>query len=247
MPASADRRPRDLAALDAAVVACRRCPRLIDWCTEVARTKRAAYADEDYWGGPVPGFGSAHPSIWIVGLAPAAHGANRTGRMFTGDRSGDWLYAALHRAGLSALPTSTSRDDGQCLDDVRITAAVHCAPPGNKPTTEEQRTCADWLVTEAGLVAASVRVVLPLGGIAWTAALGALRIAGWQVPRATFGHGSEAEALTPDGRPVTVLGCYHPSQQNTFTGRLTEPMLDDVLARARAAAGLGPYRADRPS
>lgn len=247
MPASADRRPRDLAQLDAAIVACRRCPRLIAWCTEVARTKRAAYADEDYWGGPVPGFGAADPSIWIIGLAPAAHGANRTGRMFTGDRSGDWLYAALHRAGLAAQPTSSHRDDGQRLEHVRITAAVHCAPPANKPTTEEQRTCATWLVAEAALVAPTVRVVMPLGGLAWAAALVALRSAGWEVPRARFGHGAEAEAFTPDGRPVLVVGSYHPSQQNTFTGRLTEPMLDEVLRRVRAAAGLAPYRADRPS
>ena len=195
----------------------------------------------------MPGFGAADPSVWIVGLAPGAHGANRTGRMFTGDRSGDWLYAALHRAELASLSTSTHRDDGQRLDHVRITAAVHCAPPGNKPTTEEQRTCATWLVAEVALVEPTVRVVMPLGGIAWTAALTALRSAGWEVPRARFGHGAEAEAVTPDGRPVLVIGSYHPSQQNTFTGRLTEPMLDGVLGRVRAAAGLAPYRARRPS
>ena len=228
----------DLRTLDAEVVACRRCPRLVAWCQEVAVTKRAAYADEEYWGRPVPGFGAARPRIWIVGLAPAAHGANRTGRMFTGDRSGDWLFAALHRAGLAAQPTSVSRDDGQRLTSVRITASVHCAPPGNKPSLVEQRACADWLVQEARIVARSVRVVLPLGGIAWQAALGALRSAGWQAPRARFGHGAEATALTPSGREVLVLGSYHPSQQNTFTGRLTEPMLDAVLARARSAAGL---------
>jgi uracil-DNA glycosylase family 4 len=231
--------PRTLAALDAAIVACRRCPRLVDWCRDVARTKRAAYADEEYWGRPVPGFGVARPRIWIVGLAPAAHGANRTGRMFTGDRSGDWLYAALHRAGLAASPVSVRAGDGQRLTGVRITAAVHCAPPANKPTVEEQRACAQWLVQEARIVTPSVRVVLPLGGIAWAAALGALREAGWQAPRARFGHGVEVMATTSSGREVLVVGSYHPSQQNTFTGRLTEPMLDEVLTRARAAAGPG--------
>ena len=230
--------PGTLSALDSAIVSCRRCPRLVDWCQQVARTKRAAYVDEEYWGRPVPGFGVARPRIWIVGLAPAAHGANRTGRMFTGDRSGDWLYAALHRAGLAASPVSVRRGDGQRLTGVRITAAVHCAPPANKPTSDEQRACGRWLVQEGRIVAPTVRVVLPLGGIAWAAATGALREAGWQVPRARFGHGAEAAGVTPSGREVLLLGSYHPSQQNTFTGRLTEAMLDDVLIRARTAAGL---------
>ena len=231
--------PTDLAALDAAIIACRRCPRLVAWREDVAIVKRAAYAGEDYWGRPVPGFGSAAPLVWIVGLAPAAHGANRTGRMFTGDRSGDWLFASLHRCGLALLPTSTERDDGQRLDHVRITAVVHCAPPDNKPTPEEKDACAGWLDAEVGLVAPTVRAVVALGGIAWTSTLRTLRSAGWDVERVPFGHGVEARAATPAGRPVTLLASYHPSQQNTFTRRLTEPMLDDVLDRARRAAILG--------
>jgi uracil-DNA glycosylase family 4 len=158
--------------------------------------------------------------------------------MFTGDRSGDWLYAALHRAGLASLPTSTSRDDGQQLSQVRITAAVHCAPPDNKPTTVEQRECAAWLDREVHLVESHVSAILALGGIAWTATVRALDRCGWVVPRVKFGHGAVAESVTPTGRPVRVIACYHPSQQNTFTGRLTEAMLDDVLATVREAAGL---------
>jgi uracil-DNA glycosylase len=228
--------PADLAELDEAIVACRRCPRLVQWCADVAREKRAAYREWSYWGGPVPGFGVAEPRVWIVGLAPAAHGANRTGRMFTGDRSGDWLYASLYRVGLAAQPTSTTRDDGQRLDQVRVTAAVHCAPPANKPTTEERRSCADWLDAEIRIIEPSVRVIVPLGGIAWTATRGALRSAGWLVPSTRFGHGARASATSPTGRTVTIIGSYHPSQQNTFTGRLTEAMLDDVLGRAAAEA-----------
>jgi uracil-DNA glycosylase family 4 len=223
--------PVDLAGLDARISECRRCPRLVEWCGRVAHEKRAAFRDEDYWGRPVPGFGD-DPRIWIVGLAPAAHGANRTGRMFTGDRSGDWLFASLNRVGLAALATSTSRDDGQSLRSVRITAAVHCAPPGNAPTTEERRECASWLGHELRIVEPVVRVTVALGGVAWSAVTGALRDAGWQVPRVRFGHGARAEATSPSGRPVTLLASYHPSQQNTFTGRLTEPMLDDVLRQA---------------
>ena len=230
--------PADLAALDAAICECRRCPRLVAWREQVAVTKRAAFADEDYWGRPVPGFGSTEPLIWVVGLAPGAHGANRTGRMFTGDRSGDWLYAGLHRVGLAAIATSTARQDGQRLDHVRITAAVHCAPPDNKPTTDERRECAGWLADELRLVEPSVLVVLALGGIAWGATLGVLRQSGWSVDRIPFGHGASTSARSPSGREVTLLASYHPSQQNTFTGRLTEPMLDEVLGQARDAAGL---------
>ncbi len=225
-----------LEELDREIVACRRCPRLVAWCEEVASVKRAAYQDDDYWGRPVPGMGH-DPRIWIVGLAPGAHGANRTGRMFTGDRSGDWLFAALHRAGLASLPTSTARADGQRLSGVRITAAVHCAPPANKPTTEERAECAHWLREELSIVESRLHVILPLGGIAWAAATSILRQAGWRVPTVRFGHGAEAEAEAPSGRRVAVLGSYHPSQQNTFTGRLTEAMLDDVLGRARQLAG----------
>lgn len=232
---------RTLAQLDRAVIECRRCPRLIAWCQEVAEVKRAAYRDDDYWGGPVPGLGR-DPRIWIVGLAPAAHGANRTGRMFTGDRSGDWLFASLHRVGLAAQPESHHRGDGQELLGVRITAAVHCAPPANKPTTEERQACGSWLQEELRIIEPRVQVIVPLGGIAWTAIGSVLRQAAWSIPATRFGHGAEAVAQTPSGRPVTVLGSYHPSQQNTFTGRLTEPMLDDVLGRARDLAGLPAHR-----
>ncbi|MDO8309761.1 MAG: uracil-DNA glycosylase [Actinomycetota bacterium] len=227
-----------LADLDAQVIECRRCPRLVEWREDVARVKRASYADEDYWGRPVPGFGASDPLIWVVGLAPAAHGANRTGRMFTGDRSGDWLFASLHRVGLATQPTSVRVDDGQALRGVRLTAAVHCAPPGNKPTPEEFAACAGWLRAELGLVAPTAHVVVALGGLAWSAALAAMRADGWQVPRPAprFGHGAEA-TIASDGREVVLLGAYHPSQQNTFTGRLTEPMLDAVLGRAAQLAG----------
>jgi uracil-DNA glycosylase family 4 len=218
-----------LASLDRRVASCRRCPRLVAWREEVAVAKRASYADEEYWGRPVPGFGSAAPRIWIVGLAPAAHGANRTGRMFTGDRSGDWLFASLHRVGLASQPGSRARDDGQRLDHVRLTAAVHCAPPGNRPTPEEFAACSDWLAAEFAIVRPHVRVAVALGGLAWSSTLGVLARADVTVPRPRprFGHGAEV-ALGG----LTLLGCYHPSQQNTFTGRLTEPMLDAVLGRA---------------
>lgn len=228
----------DLEALDEAIVACRACPRLITWCRQVAATKRAAYAGEEYWGGPVPGFGSTSPRVWIVGLAPGAHGANRTGRMFTGDRSGDWLFGSLYRVGLAALPTSVRRDDGQRLGHVRITAAVHCAPPGNTPTPAERASCAAWLANEAELVEPTISVVVALGTIAWNATRATLRKGRWSVPPGLFGHGRTAMAISPSGRGVEVLGCYHPSQQNTFTGRLTEPMLDDVMSRAAHGAGL---------
>ena len=219
-----------LAELDQAIIDCRECPRLIEWCAHIARERRAAYRDDDYWGGPVPGFGSDHPRVWIVGLAPGAHGANRTGRMFTGDRSGDWLYAALHRAGLAAIPTSIHRDDGQQLADTRITAAVHCAPPDNKPTTEERTKCRNWLRREAQLVLPDVHTVVALGSLAWTAALDALGYAGCDipVPRPKFGHGATFEVTRP--KRIRVIGSYHPSQQNTFTGKLTEDMLDAVFA-----------------
>jgi uracil-DNA glycosylase family 4 len=222
----------DLARLDACVEACRACPRLVAWREAVAHTKRAAYAGETYWGRPIPGWGPADAAIAIVGLAPAAHGGNRTGRIFTGDRSGDWLFAALWRAGLARQPTSVSADDGQQLLRTRMMAAVRCAPPANKPTPAERDTCAPWLVRELELLRPSVRVVVALGGFAWQALGPALRQASYGDPaaRVTFGHG--AELALAGG--VTVLGCYHPSQQNTFTRRLTEPMLDGVFARAVA-------------
>jgi uracil-DNA glycosylase family 4 len=224
-----------LELLDAHLVDCRRCPRLVQWREQVARDKRAAFADQTYWGRPVPGFGVAHPQVLVVGLAPAAHGANRTGRMFTGDRSGDWLFASMHRVGMANQPTSVSADDGLALIGTRVVAAVRCAPPDNKPTTDEKARCATWLDAELALVAPSVRVVVALGSIGWDAALAAFRRAAWDVPRPKprFGHGAEATLGAPHGE-VLLLGSYHPSQQNTFTGRLTEPMLDAVLGRAAA-------------
>jgi uracil-DNA glycosylase family 4 len=217
-----------LAHLDARVSVCRACPRLVAWRENVATTKRAAFRDEPYWGRPVPGFGSDRPAVLVLGLAPAAHGGNRTGRVFTGDRSADWLLAAMHRAGLASQPDSTHVGDGLLLPGARMVAAVRCAPPANKPTPAERDTCAPWLVAELVEVRPSVRVVVALGGFAWQAAFPALRAAGYDVaarpPR--FGHAAEA----PGG--TTVLASYHPSQQNTFTGRLTEPMLDAVFARA---------------
>jgi uracil-DNA glycosylase family 4 len=223
----------DVPSLDRKVADCRACPRLVAWREQVAVEKRRSFADEDYWGRPVAGFGDPSPSLLVVGLAPAAHGANRTGRMFTGDRSGDWLYAALHRAGLASQPHSASADDGLVLTGARITAAVHCAPPQNQPTPGERDTCAPWLDAELRLT--SARVVLTLGGFAWASVLAALARAGVAVPRPRprFGHGAVAVV-----GPWTLVGSFHPSQQNTFTGRLTAPMLDDVIAQARRLAGL---------
>ena len=217
--------------LDSRVSVCRACPRLVEWRERVADDKRRSFADEVYWGRPVPSWGPARATVAVVGLAPAAHGGNRTGRVFTGDRSGDWLYAALHRAGLASQPTATYADDGQRLIGTRILAAVHCAPPANKPTPEERDACRPWLERDLELLAQTVRAIVVLGGFAWQSVFPALRAAGYDVPArpARFGHGVEVE-LGPGG-PV-VLGCYHPSQQNTFTGRLTEPMLDAIFARA---------------
>ena len=215
-------------ALDSLVVECRRCPRLVAWREQVARDKRAAFADQEYWGRPVPGFGDRAARLLIVGLAPAAHGANRTGRMFTGDRSGDWLYRALWRAGFANQPTSVSADDGLELTDAYITAPVRCAPPANKPTTTERDNCRPYLERELELLE-SVRVVVALGAFGFGEAT---RLLGF--PRKPkFGHG--AEAVAPDGR--VLLGCYHVSQQNTFTGTLTEEMLDAVFTRARELVG----------
>ena len=225
--------------LDARVSVCRACPRLVAWREEVAETRRAAYAHETYWGRPAPGFGSERPRVLVVGLAPAAHGANRTGRVFTGDRSGDWLFAGLHRARLANQPTSVRADDGLELVDTRVVATVRCAPPANKPTVVERETCAPWIEAEVGLLAEHVRVVVALGSFGWDATLRTYAALGWSVPRPRprFGHGAEAVLAAAD-RSITLLGCYHPSQQNTFTGRLTEAMLDDVLGRA-ASLGRG--------
>ncbi len=221
-----------LPQLDARVSVCAACPRLVSWREQVAREKRASYAGESYWGRPIAGWGDPAPAILIVGLAPAAHGGNRTGRVFTGDRSGDWLFASLHRVGLANQPTSEHAGDGLELTGARLVAAVRCAPPQNKPTTEERDTCAPWFQRELRLVLPGLRAIVCLGGIGWDAALRALGSAGVVVPRPRpkFGHGVEVELSGPG--PLTLLGCYHPSQQNTFTGRLTEPMIDAVLARA---------------
>jgi uracil-DNA glycosylase len=229
---------RSMDELTARVSVCRACPRLVTWREEVAAERRAAFRDEVYWGRPVPGWGPEDAAIAIVGLAPAAHGGNRTGRIFTGDRSGDWLFAALHRAVLARLPTSVAADDGQQLIGVRMLAAVRCAPPANKPTTAERDACNPWMARELALLRPTLRVVVVLGGFGWAAVWPALVAAGYDVParRPLFGH--LREAVEPGG-PL-VLGSYHPSQQNTFTGRLTEVMLDAVFTRAIEAAAEPP-------
>jgi uracil-DNA glycosylase family 4 len=214
-----------MAAVEAQVVCCRACPRLVAWREHIAREKRAAYADQDYWGRPVPGFGDPDARLLILGLAPGAHGANRTGRVFTGDRSGEVLFAALHRAGFANQPTSVSRDDGLVLRDCWITAPVKCAPPDNRPAPAERDRCAPFLAAEAALL--PVRVVLALGAFGWDAALRTFGPAPRPKPR--FAHGAEASL-----GGLLLVGCYHVSQQNTFTGRLTPAMLDQVLARVRS-------------
>jgi uracil-DNA glycosylase family 4 len=223
-----------IAELDAVVSVCRACPRLVQWREAVATEgKRASFADQPYWGRPGPGFGDKEPAILVVGLAPAANGTNRTGRMFTGDRSGDWIYAALHRAGYASQPTSAHSGDGQVLTGVRIIAAVHCAPPANKPTPAERDTCGHWLDRDLTLTAPGLRSILALGAFGWDAALASARRLGWMVPhpKPRFAHGAEAVLITNKDRQIRLLGSYHVSQQNTFTGRLTQTMLDDVLAR----------------
>lgn len=224
-----------LGRLDERITHCRACPRLVEWREEVARTKRAAFADETYWGRPVPGFGPHDASLLLVGLAPAAHGGNRTGRMFTGDRSGDVLYKALFDVGLASRPDALGMDDDLTLHGVRITSPVHCAPPDNKPTTGERDTCRPWLVRELELLRPTLRAVVVLGGFGWQAALPAFTEAGWTVPRPrpAFGHGARVDL---DG--LTLFGCYHVSQRNTFTGRLTPHMLRGVLRTAAVEAGL---------
>jgi uracil-DNA glycosylase family 4 len=216
-----------LAALERRVIACRRCPRLVEWRERVAREKRAAFRDEDYWGRPVPGFGDPRARVYVLGLAPAAHGGNRTGRVFTGDRSGDWLFGSLHRTGFANQPTSVRADDGLRLEDAFVAAAVRCAPPANKPLPAERDNCLPYAAEELELIRPAV--IVCLGAFAWDAAC---RLCGLR-PRPRFGHGAE-HAIA--GGPV-LLGTYHPSQQNTFTGKLTELMLDAVFTRARELAG----------
>ena len=220
-----------IAELAARQSVCRACPRLVTWREEIAVQRRRSFADERYWGRPVPGWGAAQPGIIIAGLAPAAHGGNRTGRVFTGDRSGDVLFASLWRVGLATQPTSVHAGDGQELIGARMVATVRCAPPDNKPANLERDTCEPWLSAEFGFVLPSTRVIVCLGHYAWQAVWRQLAKAGLAVPRPrpAFGHGVEAKV---DG--LLVLGCYHPSQQNTFTGRVTEQMLDAVFARAKS-------------
>jgi uracil-DNA glycosylase len=225
-----------LEALRAEIVACEACPRLVAWRTDVAREKRAAFAAEEYWGRPVPGFGDPNARVLVLGLAPAAHGGNRTGRVFTGDRSGDWLFAAMHRAGFANQPTSVHRDDGLVLRDAYVAAAVRCAPPANRPTPEERDRCAPFLLREVQLLE-RLRVVVALGAFAYEAAWRMADASGSKPPgpRPRFAHGLEV----PIGR-ATVICSYHPSQQNTFTGRLTVAMLDGVFRRARELVGERP-------
>ena len=235
-----------LAELAARESVCRACPRLVEWRETVATVKRRSLAGERYWGRPVPGWGADRPRLMIVGLAPAAHGGNRTGRIFTGDRSGDVLFASLHRCGLASQPDSVAAGDGQRLRGTWIAAAVRCAPPANKPAPSERDACAPWLASELAVAQHDLRAVVCLGAFAWQALWPLLRAAGYQVPRPrpAFGHGAQGQAGFPPGAraggSLLVLGCYHPSQQNTFTGRVTPAMLDEVLGRAAAAAGLGP-------
>jgi uracil-DNA glycosylase family 4 len=251
MPARKPQRD-SLRSIEAEIPKCRQCPELREYCAEVARTRRRAYADETYWGRPVPGFGDPQARIWIVGLAPAAHGANRTGRMFTGDRSGDFLYAGLHRAALASQAEAAHRGDGLALRGVYISAAARCAPPQNKLTARQLTNCSGYLDRELAVLS-DVRVIFCLGKIAWDAVLKLLQRQQFAVPspKPAFGHGAEfrvephADAVHEEKKchghisGLTVLGCYHVSQQNTFTGRLTEPMLDAVLERAKRAAGPG--------
>jgi uracil-DNA glycosylase family 4 len=241
-PARVAPQARTLDQLNTALTDCRACPRLVAWREEVARVKRAAFADQEYWGRPVPSFGATDASILIVGLAPAAHGANRTGRMFTGDRSGDFLYAAMHAVGLASQPTATHIGDGLELFGTRIASPVHCAPPANKPTPTERDTCRPWLAAELDLLAPTLRVIMVLGAFGWQALLPVLDAAGWPIPRPrpTFGHGVEVTLKHAErDDELRLLGCFHVSQQNTFTGRLTPAMLEAVLVEAKKLAGAG--------
>ena len=227
---------KSIKLLDQKIVSCTKCPRLVEWREEVAVIKRKSYENEKYWGKPVPGFGPENARIVIVGLAPGAHGANRTGRIFTGDSSGDWLYKALHKNGLATIPTSKSVDDGQMLIDTRITCAVRCAPPDNKPSTAEKIECSGYLVNEFELLMPTARSFVALGSFAWSAIMKSLRELNHQIatPTPKFGHGESFTWVGPDGIKRSVIGSYHPSQQNTFTGKLTEPMLNSIFKKAKS-------------
>lgn len=242
-PAESAARAAEVAALDRVVTGCRACPRLVEWREEAARTKRRAYQDWNYWARPIPGFGPPEAPLVLVGLAPAAHGANRTGRIFTGDPSGDILYAALYELGLANRPHSVRHGDGLELHGVRITDPVRCAPPDNKPTTAERDTCRPWITRELELLRPTVRTVVALGGFAWLSLLPALAAAGWEVPRPrpAFGHAAHVTLPATDGGPpLHLYGCYHVSPRNTNTGRLTIAMLHDLLRTAARTAGLDP-------
>ena len=234
-----------MAELAARQSVCRACPRLVTWREQTAAVKRRSFQSERYWGRPVPGWGDERPGVLIVGLAPAAHGGNRTGRIFTGDRSGDWLFGSLYRCGLAVQAGSMAAGDGQRLLGARMAAAVRCAPPANRPSLRERDTCAPWLAAELGQVADCVRVIVALGGFAWQASWPALRGAGFTLPRPRppFGHGREVGLAGKSALQVLFIGCYHPSQQNTFTGRVTHDMLDAVFLRAKQAA----YPDQRPA
>ncbi len=225
---------KNMDALDKAITKCTLCPRLVHWRQDVALLKRKSYADHDYWGKPVPGFGDPKAQIVIVGLAPGAHGANRTGRIFTGDSSGDFLFSSLFRTGLAKIPTSTSKDDGQVLYKTRILCAVRCAPPDNKPSTEEKATCAPFMASEIELLMPTATVFIALGNFAWTGLLAQLVDMGFDVPspRPKFGHGVSFKASL-EGKSIKIIGSYHPSQQNTFTGKLTPKMLDGIFKLAQ--------------
>ena len=240
-PAQAAAKCRTLRTLDRAITSCDGCSRLVKWREEVAITKRRAYIDQKYWGKPVTGFGSSDAKLLIIGLAPGAHGANRTGRIFTGDSSGDWLYGSLFRNGLARVEHSISRDDGQELIDTRITCALRCAPPDNKPLPKEIEKCSPWLVREFELLFPSVRAYLALGGIAWRATLETLRSQDEVLPRKLpkFGHEANFKFRASDGNIRLVIGSYHPSQQNTFTGKLTRNQLDAVIRKAGRFAHAG--------
>lgn len=232
-----DRFPAALLDLETRITRCRRCPRLVEWRERVANEKRRAFADETYWGRPVPGWGDPEGRLLVLGLAPAAHGANRTGRMFTGDESGNWLFRALYRAGFASRPESVARGDGLQLIDCFMTATLRCAPPANRPRPDERRNCRPWLEAELDLLP-KVRVIVALGQYAWDHALRVLRDRGHAIPppKPPFGHGVE---VRPEGDAHVLLASYHPSQQNTFTGVLTRPMLDAVFERARELVGNG--------
>ena len=241
-PLAAARAARDLPALDAAICDCGACPRLVAWREEQARVKVARFRDETYWAHAVPGFGDPKARILLVGLAPAAHGANRTGRVFTGDASGDFLWRTLHAVGLADRPASRRSGDGLELHGVRVAAAVRCAPPANRPTPQEQAACRPYLIRELALLD-QLKVIVPLGGIGWDATLRSLVALGYdpRAPKPRFGHGAEAVV-----GPYMLVATYHPSQQNTFTGRLTAPMMEAVFMRAASLAGLAPVSRKLP-